>query len=168
MKWVKSLALCLTLKHARDTEPMVTTTMVCLGELDPGSLLPWSRLMSSGRKRVVLSTKPQRLQPRLLGQRVSIPHTKPKGATDTGAPAQRSPSFCSAGPKSQLVNVPRKLGFLKEVHTRIRDDTCLSCSWPRSNKPSLSLLLCLERGQTPLSASSPSWHNGSLHLLINV
>lgn len=100
---------------------MVTTTVVCLGELDPGSLLPRSLLVSSGRKRDALSTN----RPRLLDQRVLIPHTKPKGAADAGAPVQRSPSVGSAEPKSQLASVPGKLGFfLKKFRTQIRDHTC--------------------------------------------
>lgn len=58
-----------------------------------------------------LSTNPQRLQPRLIGQRVPSLHKEQKWARDTGAPIQRSPSFHSEGLKSQLASDPQKLGF---------------------------------------------------------
>lgn len=48
--------------------------------------------------------------PRLIGQKVPIPHLKKKEveeeAEDPGAPIQRSPSFSSEGLKSQLSRDP--------------------------------------------------------------
>lgn len=93
------------------------------------------------KKDSLLSTNPQRLQPRLIGQRVPTRHKEEKWARDTGAPIQRSPSFHSEGLKSQLASDPQKLRFfLKEFSRRIRDHICLSCSWLRSKRPSPSPL----------------------------
>lgn len=93
------------------------------------------------KKDSLLSTNPQRLQPRLIGQRVPSLHREQKWARDTGAPIQRSPSSHSEGLKSQLASDPQKLGFfLQEFSRRLRDHVCLSCSLPRSNKPSPSPL----------------------------
>lgn len=142
---------------------IVTMAVDSLRKSDPGRL---SSLGSSScpKKRSLLPINPHRLQPWLIGQRVSIPPKEPKVIRNTEAPIWRSPSFNSEELKAQFASDPLKLRFfLEEFSRRIRRHVSPPSSWPRVNKA-----LLLELGRLSLSASFSRWHSDFLHLLWNI